>query len=245
MSSMEHPFFALKGGDRSTRRYVSGDKTITVAPNAAYGMATVFDKDIWIYAISKLQESINVNKFTSKIILFTPYDFFISTNRTVSGRTYKELKKSLERLAGTRITTNILYSNKKQESVGFGLLDSWRIVEDKRGKIDIGMVEIVLPEWLYQALHKKQLLKISSDYFRIRKPIDRRIYEIARKHCGNQNEFIVSLAKLHVKVGSMSKQSEFKRMLKRLEKINYLPDYIILYDVKTDLVKFTNRNSIT
>ncbi|PPI88317.1 RepB family plasmid replication initiator protein (plasmid) [Candidatus Pantoea edessiphila] len=243
ITSMEHPFFALKGGDKTTRRYVNGNTTVIVAPNAEYGMATIFDKDVWIYAISKLQESININKPISKIIFFTSYNFFITTNRTVSGRTYKELKRALERLAGTRITTNLVF-NGKQESIGFGLLDSWRIIEEKKGSIDINMVEVILPEWLFQALHKKQVLKINSDYFRIRKPIHRRIYEIARKHCGNQNKFTISFDKLYLKIGSVSKKSEFKRMLKKLETNNDLPDYSILCDFKNDFVIFTNRNLI-
>lgn len=53
IASMEHPFFALKEGDIKTREYKNGNVTVTVTPNA-YGLATVFDKDIWIYAISKL-----------------------------------------------------------------------------------------------------------------------------------------------------------------------------------------------
>ncbi|PAV02407.1 hypothetical protein CBG25_11055, partial [Arsenophonus sp. ENCA] len=34
---------------------------VTVNPNA-YGLATIFDKDIWIYTISKLQEAKNNNE---------------------------------------------------------------------------------------------------------------------------------------------------------------------------------------
>lgn len=241
MASMEHPFFALKGGDKDTRRYKSGNTTVVVAPNAEYGMATVFDKDVWIYSISKLQESINNNKPISRNVCFTPYDFFVTTNRTISGRTYKELERSLERLAGTRITTNIVYSNEKQESIGFGLIDGWHIFDEKKGKLDIGMVEVTLPEWLYQALYKKKMLKISPDYFRIRKAVDRRIYEIVRKHCGNQWEFNISLEKLHLKTGSTANKAEFKRMLKNLAKANDLPDYKIRYDAERDVVVFNNR----
>uniref|UniRef100_UPI001583636F replication initiator protein A n=1 Tax=Candidatus Williamhamiltonella defendens TaxID=138072 RepID=UPI001583636F len=39
-------------------------------------------------------------------------------------------------------------------------------------------------------------------YFRIRKAIDRRLYEIARKHCAHQGEFTIALEKLHLKTGS-------------------------------------------
>lgn len=243
MASMEHPFFALRGGDKETRRYKNGNITVTVAPNAEYGMATVFDKDVWIYVISKLQQAINNDEPISRTICFTPYDFFVTTNRDKGGRAYKELEKSLERLAGTRITTNIIYSEEKQESIGFGLIDSWRIIEEKKGNLDIGMVEVTLPNWLYQAIAQTKVLKISPDYFRIRKAIDRRIYEIARKHCGNQKEFSINIISLYEKTGSTSNKSEFKRMLKKLTKANDLPDYEVIYDSETDRVIFKNRNS--
>ncbi|QBY46552.1 replication initiator protein A (plasmid) [Arsenophonus nasoniae] len=242
MATMEHPFFALKAGDTKVREYKNGVTSVTIRPAAEIGLATVFDKDVWIYSISKLQESMNNNEPISRTICFTPYDFFVTTNRAKCGRAYNDLEKALDRLSGTRITTNIVYSDEKQESIGFGLIDEWRIIDEKKGKLDIGMVEVTLPNWLYQALHKKKMLKISPDYFRIRKAVDRRIYEIVRKHCGNQGEFTISLEKLHLKTGSTANKAEFKRMLKNLEKANDLPDYSIRYDAKTDMVIFNNRN---
>ncbi|UBX30681.1 replication initiator protein A [Arsenophonus apicola] len=242
MASMEHPFFALKGGDTNIREYQNGNVKVTVRPAVGIGLATIFDKDVWIYAISKLQESFNKNEPISRTVCFTPYDFFVTTNRNKSGRAYQEFEKSLDRLKGTTIKTNIVYSQEKQESIGFSLIDSWRIIEEKKGKLDIGMVEVTLPEWLYQALSKKKMLKISPDYFRIRKAVDRRIYEIVRKHCGNKGVFNISLEKLHLKTGSTANRAEFKRMLKNLEKANDLPDYRIFYDVERDVVVFNNRN---
>ncbi|HGJ5869563.1 replication initiator protein A, partial [Arsenophonus nasoniae] len=94
----------------------------------------------------------------------------------------------------------------------------------------------------YQAITKTKVLQISPDYFRIRKAIDRRIYEIARKHCGNQHEFIISLEKLHLKTGSVSSIRLFKQKLKTLFTNNDLPDYEVLFDPITDKVTFKNRN---
>ncbi|MGP1946904.1 MAG: replication initiator protein A [Arsenophonus sp. NC-PG7-MAG3] len=242
MASMEHPFFALKGGDIDTRRYKSGNTTIVVAPNAEYGIATVFDKDVWIYAISKLQESINNHEKISRTVYFTPYDFFVTTNRAKSGRAYEDLRKSLSRLAGTRIETNVIYSEDSRKTENFGLIDKWVILEEKKGKLNIGMVEVTLPDWLYQALHKKKILKISQDYFRIRKAIDRRIYEIARKHCGNQGEFTIALEKLRLKTGSTALLKMFRHNIKQLAKANDLPNYGIRYDAEVDMVIFNNRN---
>lgn len=242
MASMEHPFFALKAGDEKIREYKNGSTTVTVRPASGIGLATVFDKDVWIYTISKLQESINNNYPVSRTICFTPYDFFVTTNRSKSGKSYDDLKKSLRRLKGTTIETNIIYSEENMNTVGFGLIDSWRIIEEKKGKMDIGMVEVTLPEWLYQALHKKKVLKISHDYFRIRKAIDRRIYEIARKHCGSQGEFTISLEKLHMKTGSSALLKMFRHNVKQLAKTNDLPDYALRYDAERDVVIFNNRN---
>lgn len=103
----------------------------------------------------------------------------------------------------------------------------------------------MIPDWLYQALSKNKMLKISPDYFRIRKAIDRRLYEIARKHCGGQHEFIISLEKLHLKTGSSSNKREFKRLVKNLCTINDLPDYEVFFDPNTDKVTFKNRNQNT
>ena len=242
LASMEHPFFALKGGDTKVREYKNGNVTVTVRPAAEIGLATVFDKDIWIYAISKLQQAIFEKKPISRIITFTPYDFFITTNRNKSGRSYEELRKSLERLAGTRVQTNILYSPEKQETENFGLIDKWRILEEKKGKLDIGMVEVTLPDWLYQGITQTKILKISSDYFRIRKAIDRRLYEIARKHCGYQKEFIISLELLHLKSGSSALLKMFRHNVKHLAKTNDLPDYTVSYDDEKDTVLFTYRH---
>ncbi|HGJ5867471.1 MULTISPECIES: replication initiator protein A [Arsenophonus] len=241
IASMEHPFFALKGGDTKDREYKNGNVTVIVRSNSL-GLATIFDKDIWIYVISKLQEAINNNQPISRTIAFTPYDFFVTTNRSTSGVGYRELKKALNRLKGTTIETNIVYSEDKEETVIFGLIEKVRILEEQKGKLDIGMVEVTLPDWLYQAITKTKVLQISPDYFRIRKAIDRRIYEIARKHCGSQHEFSISLEKLHNKTGSSRELRKFRFDIKQLAKTNDLPDYEVLFDPVTDKVTFKNRN---
>ena len=58
IASMEHPVFSLsKKPDLSVREYVNGDKRLTVTPSVK-GMATIYDKDILIFAISQLMRNI-------------------------------------------------------------------------------------------------------------------------------------------------------------------------------------------
>ncbi len=79
-------------------------------------MVTVFDENAWIYAISKLQESINNHQLIKRTVYFTPYDFFVITNRAKSGMAYEDLRKSLSRLTATRIETNVVYSEDSRKT---------------------------------------------------------------------------------------------------------------------------------
>lgn len=71
------------------------------------------------------------------------------------------------------------------------------------------------------------VLTLSRDYFRMRKPLQRRIYELARKHCGRQVEWSVSVATLAKKTGSASPLRVFRAMLREMIRVNRLPDYIL------------------
>jgi plasmid replication initiation protein len=43
-----------------------------------------------------------------------------------------------------------------------------------------------LSDWVFNAVAAREILTLSRDYFRLRKPLERRLYELARKHCGQQ-----------------------------------------------------------
>lgn len=238
IASMEHPLFALKAGDIKTKKYEHNNFSITIAPNAEYGMATIHDKDIWIYCISKLMQAIYEEKEISRTVHFTIYNYLVTTNRGISGQYYELAKNALERLAGTRITTNI-ETAKTREAHGFGLVDSWRVVEEKDGRMI--RVSVTLPDWLYRSVTTKQVLTISPDYFRLRKPLNRRIYELARKHCGNQKEWKIGLELLLKKTGSSERLRGFRRSIKSLAATNELPDYNVTYDFENDIVIFTQK----
>lgn len=200
MASMEHPLFALRAGDHRVREYHHRGTTVTVKPGWD-GCATIHDKDLWIYCVSQLVSALERDREDpGPTVRFTAYDFLVSTNRGTSGRSYERMARALERLSGTRIETDIETAHRR-ERAGFGLVDSWRVIErDDRERMVA--VEVTLPRWLYRAVQAREVLAISRDYFRIRKPLDRRVYELARKHCGHQRRWRVSLEVLHRKTGS-------------------------------------------
>ena len=239
MASMEHPIFALKAGDTKTRIYTHGNINIEINPTR-FGIATLHDKDVWIYCISKLMQAIHEGQETNRTVHFTAYDFLIATNRGTGGREYELLKQTMERLSGTRLTTTIKTGG-QEESSGFGLIDSWKIIkENNNGKMI--QLSVTLPDWLYRSVTSKAVLTVSSDYFRLRKALDRRIYELARKHCGHQKEWKISLNLLHKKTGSTANIRKFKMNMKSLSESNELPDYFVQYNIDKDIVIFKNRN---
>jgi plasmid replication initiation protein len=100
-------------------------------------------------------------------------------------------------------------------------------------------IEIKLSDWFYKAILTNQLLTISRDYFHLRKPLERRIYELARKHCGDSHQFRIGLSKLHKKIGTPAPLFKFRAAFREIAKTNHLPDYKI--SLLDDVVTFTSR----
>ena len=95
-------------------------------------------------------------------------------------------------------------------------------------------VEITLSRWLYNAVQAFEVLTIHPDYFRLRKPLARRLYELARKHCGHQTLWAIGLDLLREKSGSKSTLREFRRAVRSIVADDSLPEYRIVlgYDDK-------------
>jgi plasmid replication initiation protein len=238
MASMEHPMFSLSTKlDTRILHYEHNGNTVTITPSIK-GLATIHDKDILLYCVSHLRAAMAEGREPSQIVRFTGYNMMVSTNRRTDGDSYQRFKAGLERLQGTVINTNIKTGGYTIEE-GFGIIDWWRAVkEDESGRVIAA--EIKLSDWMYNAVLGNELLTINRDYFRIRKPLERRIYELARKHCGEQAEWKIGLKNLQKKTGSSSALKEFRRLIGKLIETDHLPDYSVSMDA--DMLTFQNRN---
>jgi plasmid replication initiation protein len=165
------------------------------------------------------------------------HDVLVWTNRETSGDAYRRLIEAFERLRGTTITTNIK-TNGEAEGQVFGLIEKAKIIRQTRSG-RMSEIEVKLSDWVYRIIEGSEVLTLSRDYFRLRKPTDRRIYELARKHCGEQDEWKISLELLHKKTGAGSHYREFKSMIRELVKNDHLPDYRVELD--DEMVVFRNR----
>lgn len=241
--SMEHPLFSIsKKPDFVERSYEHGAHFIKIKPSGK-GLATIWDKDILIFAISQLVEGLNRERADTenRTIRFSAYSYMVATNRATDGREYERLQEALERLRGTTIITNIETGGKRIRR-GFGFIDEWEVVQRARdGRMEA--IAITLSKWLYNAVQALEVLTMNRAYFRLTGGLERRLYELARKHCGNQARWPVSLAVLHKKSGSTGTLREFRRMTKEIIVHDALPDYRMVYQHDADKVVFTSKDA--
>jgi hypothetical protein len=159
---------------------------------------------------------------------FKAYDLLVATNRPVAGTGYIGLKAALERLQGTQIETNITTGGVEQID-GFSLIDRYRIVRETRDGRMLDL-EVTLSDWVFNAIAGDDVLTLNRRYFQLRKPLERRLYELARKQCGTQPEWKCGLEKLQARTGSTSSEKEFRRLVKAIckadEEHDHMPDYI-------------------
>lgn len=246
MASMAHPIFSLSTKpDHRIRRYEdeSGKNYLEVKPSSD-GLATIHDRDVLIFCISQIMSALNQGKEVSQTLRLKAFDLLKATNRVTDGRGYEGLKSALLRLQGTQIETNIVTGDNEQFDV-FSIIDRARIVRETRdGRMQD--IEIKLSDWVYNAIRAQEVLTLHRNYFRLRKPLERRIYELGRKHCGRKSEWRITLEVLQRKCGSVSTTREFKRLVSNIvqqdEKYHHMPDYAIRLDENT--LVYMNRGTI-
>lgn len=248
IASMEHPLFTLSTKpDMTPRRYEMNDNWIELRPSSI-GLATVFDRDILIYCISQCMAALNEGREIHRTMRLSAHDVLKSTNRDTSDKGYAGFKAALTRLRSTEIQTNITTGGIEQWEV-FGFIDAAKTIRKSRDGRMLA-VEVTLSDWLFNAIDAKrgEILTISPRYFQLRKPLERRLYEIARKSCGTRNRMLrYGLEKLRLKTGSQSTPKEFRRMIKAIVDMNkeksHIPDYT--FELDGDLFIIRPRSEFT
>jgi len=226
---MEFPFFSLQKTPRMKPLvYDDGKVTIEVRPGDR-GIATIWDKDVLIYIASIINDRIERGLPVEKTIRFNAYNLLKVTGRGTGKRAYELLLDAMFRLRSTTIVTTIA-SGEVKERRGFGWIETFRVLEKKNkgGKQVMAACEITLNEWMFRAIVKdRRVLTINANYFKLSMGLKRRLYELARKHCGHQERWVISLPKLIEKCGSVLEPRFFKPQLRRVIEDDDLPEYHI------------------
>lgn len=226
--TMERPFFSLSKKPRLTPiEYQVGDVWVEVTGNPKFGIATIWDADILIWASTQVTEAIDRGLPPSRVIRFHPYHLLKSVRRPVGGDHYRRLREALERLTHTAVRTNIRAEGRKK-SASFHWLEGWTEVVDEMSGETTGMT-ITLPDWLYSGIVTKGgVLTIHEDYFLLTGGIERWLYRVARKHAGSQElGWQFTMRQLYEKSGSTARFSDFALDVRKVVESDGLPEYTL------------------
>lgn len=225
-SVMVYNFFALERKRTEPIRYDDGRVKIEVKGTEA-GIATIYDKELLIYVASLLVDKINRGEQVDQKLSFSGHDVLRVLRVANSGTAYDRVSGALERLQGTQIKTNI-------ETGGAGT-DSWfswlktadaEYRKNAKGEKVLRAISVELCDWLYRAIIKDgRMLTYDPAYFDL-PPLEKRLYEMARAHCGSQAGFRIGLEKLQARVGVEGPTRNFRSKLKKIsERERPLPEY--------------------
>lgn len=250
--TMERPFFSLSKNKRVKPIEYENPRDgvfVTVRGHPEYGMATIWDADILIWAASVICEIQNrkVNDL-SRTLHFQPYDLLRAIRRGTSGAQYQRLREALWRLRSTDIRTNIRAPRGKKEA-NFGWISEWTDLTDENGTSQ-GM-SLTLSEWFFEGIIRDGgILSIDPRYFAITGGRERWLYRVARKHAGGNGAegFAISLPVLFEKSGAEGTYRRFKFEILKVAKANGLPGYHMAIEAATSgeepMLRMTRRDML-
>lgn len=231
---MSVPVVSLAKARRVTPiRFQRGDMSVEVSAPSNIGIATIWDWDFLLWAVSQLNEAVNRGETPPATIKAPAYDILRAVRRGTSGREYRGLREALDRLKATTIRTTIQAAGKRGDT--FSMIEQVSWAEDPLGK-PLG-VSVTLPQWLYRAVLDRRVLAIDGRYFDLTGGLERWLYRVVRKQAGDRRDgWRWTFADLHERSGVTRERKKFAHDLRRLAEANPLPEYwlTIYSDVSGD-----------
>ncbi len=182
---MAYPFFSLAKSPRfAPIDFSSGGLSIRVDASPEYGMATIRDADVLIWATSQIVEARDAGLRTSRLIAASPHEILTFVGRGVSSRDYYQFRAALDRLQSTTVVTS-LRNQLGMTPHRFSWIEDWTEHHDEQHRAR--GIEIILADWFYQAvLDDALVLTIDRAYFDLTAGLERWLYRLVRKHGGRQ-----------------------------------------------------------
>lgn len=225
-SLMAFPFFALsKNAWMKPLAYATSTVSIEVRPSAR-GVATIYDKEIVLYIASLMASKLEQGLPVAQDFVFTAHDLFTVTGANHSARSYGRLADALERLQGTQIRTNIEAGGEGEDGF-FSWLSEARLqyARSRNGEKRLKAVKVRLCDWLFRAiLRDRQVLDYAATYFQLG-PIERRIYEVARSTCVDDEALEIDLQTFRLQIGFQNHLANFRMAIRQIATEDTVPDY--------------------
>ncbi|QQX92794.1 replication initiator protein A (plasmid) [Gluconobacter sphaericus] len=255
-SIMDVAVFRLSKRDRRAGEvihYELSDGHVTVSGGAA-GMASVWDYDLVLMAVSHLTEQMNrfrEGKAERPSRIFRPHvaDVLRFCRRSDGGKQKDDLVETCIRLNTTHVAVQRIKKNSNGKTItvdeGEPLISRYKIIKSDTGKLEY--IEIELADWMHREItdgKNPEVLTVHPDYFLIDPGIGRFVYRLARRAAG-KTEAKWSFQTIYDRSGSSGTLKKFTENLRKIINSNNLPEYIIEEELGNSgpLLVMTYRNS--
>ena len=183
------------------------------------GLATIWDADILIWAVSQFAEAGNRRLGVSPALTAPAFQVLRFLGRRTGQSQYALLKAGLERLASAEIETSVAILGGKQAR--FRWVEHWEQTD--------GGLHLVLPEWLFTIVfERRRILRIDPGYFRLTGGTERWLWRLLRRHGqGKSTAWEIPLSALQARSGSFARASDFIGDLRRIAQRRVLLGYAL------------------
>lgn len=220
---MSWPFFSLGKSPRHVPvDFRMGRVTVTVTGRDASPMATIWDADILIWAVSTLIAARRQRQPLLPHVRGSTREILRFLGRGDSASRYVRLRAALDRLTDTQVTTSLRRTN--DGAPCFPWLVAW---QERRGELDL-----ILPPWLCDTARGQAVLDLDPRYFALTGGFARWLYLLVRRHAGRQRDgWSFDLKHLHEKSAALSPYPRFVFEIRRLVEAQSLPGYRLWLEI--------------
>ncbi|NYZ16927.1 Replication protein A [Azospirillum sp. RWY-5-1] len=188
---------------------------LRVEPAGSLGIATVWDADVLIWAVSQIVEALDAGLTPGARLEAPPRQILRFLGRGTGRSDYARLRAAFDRLAATRVETSLRAP--LPEPARFTWLDGWETTGNG--------VCLTVPEWLSAAARERRVLRLDPAYFGLTGGTARWLYRLVRKMGGRQRGGgAIGLRRLHARSGSRVRYVEFVPRIRRIA-ASGLPGY--------------------
>jgi plasmid replication initiation protein len=235
---MDVAVFRLSKKDRRAGEvihYSLPDGHVIVSAGAA-GMASVWDYDLVLMAVSHLTEAMNRHrdgKGEKPGRVFRPHvaDVLKFCRRADGGKQKSDLVETCIRLNTTHVAVQRTRKTGNGRTVtvseGEALISRYKVVKSDSGKPEY--IEIELADWMYREITEGKnpdVLTVHPDYFLIDPGIGRFVYRLARRAAG-KGQAKWSFKTIFERSGSTGTFNKFAFALRKLIDSSALPEYLL------------------
>ena len=221
------------------------------------GMASVWDYDIVLMAISHLTEAVNRYKTGRGEMpgrTFQPHvsEILKFCRKSDGGRQYEEIEAALDRLKNT--TLKIVRTKKGRGGRALRLAEAEGLISNYKttsyadnGRLQ--MVEIEIPAWIYREVVETEnpdVLTMHPDFFLLNGGLERFVYRLARRAAGKATARWM-FRTIYERSGSTGTFRKFTFSLREMIQTNELPEYNLSEETGQDgaMLVITHRSVLT